>query len=126
MASAGGALIAPPGDARRNADPGMDIKARICRRRVEILMSSLRSQSYEIDRLEADNSELRQSHNALQAEVMRLKRAQRTNVQDLAHIAAWLVSLANAKGVALDSRTLDILSRRGWSPSKRRSGASRV
>jgi hypothetical protein len=56
--------------------------------------------------------------------VVRLKRAQRTNVQDLAHIAAWLVSLANAKGVALDSTTLNILDRRGWNPSKRRSGAS--
>jgi hypothetical protein len=58
--------------------------------------------------------------------VARLKRAQQTNVQDLVHIAAWLISLANAKGVALDSKTLNILDRRGWNPSKRRSGASQL
>jgi hypothetical protein len=98
----------------------------ICQRRVEILQSKLRSQSCEIERLEAENTELRQSNNVLQAEVIRLKRAQRTNVQDLAHIAAWLVSLANAKGVALDSTTLNILDRRGWNPGKRRSGAPRL
>lgn len=88
-------------------------------------MSKLRTQSCEIDRLEAENSEQRQSNNVLQLEVARLKRAQRTNVQDLAHLAAWLVSLANAKGVALDPATLDILSRRGWRPSKRQARAAR-
>lgn len=100
-------------------------KTKICQRRVEILQSKLRSQSCEIDRLEAENSEQRQSNNVLQLEVARLKRAQRTNVQDLAHLAAWLVSLANAKGVALDPATLNILNRRGWHPSKRQAGAAR-
>lgn len=98
---------------------------RIYQRRVEILQSKLRSQCCEIDRLEAENSEQRRSNNVLQLEVARLKRAQRTNVQDLAHLAAWLVSLANAKGVALDPATLDILARRGWHPSKRQAGAAR-
>jgi predicted RNase H-like nuclease (RuvC/YqgF family) len=102
------------------------LRTKFCQRRVEILSSKLRSQSSEVDRLEAENSELRQRNNVLQAEVVRLKRAQRTNVQDLAHIAGWLVSLANAKGVALDAKTLNILDRRGWNPSKRRSGASRL
>ncbi|MFF1880592.1 hypothetical protein ACFVVC_03870 [Pseudarthrobacter sp. NPDC058196] len=106
--------------------PETDTTTKICQRRNEILHSKLRAQSCEIDRLEAENSELRQSNNVLHAEVVRLKRAQRTNVQDLAHIAAWLVALANAKGVALDSRSLDILNRRGWSPSKRRTGTSRL
>ena len=100
-------------------------KTRICQRRVEVLQSKLRSQSCEIDRLEADNSEQRQSNNLLQSEIARLKRAQRTNVQDLAHIAAWLVSLSNAKGIALDSKTLDILNRRGWHPSKGQAKAAR-
>lgn len=98
---------------------------RKCQRRVEILQSKLRSQSCEIDRLEAENSEQRRNNNVLQLEVARLKRAQRTNVQDLAHLAAWLVSLANAKGVALDPATLDILNRRGWHPSKRQARAAR-
>ncbi|MEE2523832.1 hypothetical protein V1639_14660 [Pseudarthrobacter sp. J75] len=103
----------------------LETSTKICQRRVEILQSKLRSQSYEIDRLEAENSEQRQSNNVLQLEVARLKRAQRTNVQDLAHLAAWLVSLANAKDVALDPATLDILNRRGWHPSKRQARAAR-
>jgi hypothetical protein len=100
-------------------------RTKISQRRVEILQSKLRSQSCEIDRLEAENSEQRRSNNLLQSEIARLKRAQRTNVQDLAHIAAWLVSLSNAKGIALDSKTLDILNRRGWHPSKRQAKAAR-
>jgi hypothetical protein len=100
-------------------------RTRICQRRLEILQSKLRSQSCEADRLEAENSEQRRSNNLLQSEIARLKRAQRTNVQDLAHLAAWLVSLANAKGVALDPATLDILNRRGWHPSKRHARAAR-
>lgn len=96
-----------------------------CRHRCELLQSKLRSQASEIDRLEAENSEQRLSNNGLQLEVARLKRAQITNVQDLAHLAAWLVSLANAKGVALDAATLEILRRRGWNPANRRAGAPR-
>ena len=124
VAADAGAVV--PKDELKAVKRQLVSRTNICQRRTEILQSKLRSQSCEIDRLEAENSELRKSNNALQSEVVRLKRAQRTNVQDLAHIAAWLVSLANAKGVALDSRTLDILNRRGWNPSKRRSGASRL
>lgn len=103
----------------------LESKARSCRRHREVLQSTLRSQAGEIDRLEAENSEQRMSNNLLQSEVSRLKRAQRTNVQDLAHISAWLVSLAQAKGVALDQATLEIFRRRGWQPSKRQPGAPR-
>lgn len=97
-----------------------------CQRQRELLQSKLRAQAAEIDRLEADNSEQRLSNNLLQSEVARLKRAQRTNIQDLAHIAAWLVSLAQAKGIALDPPTLEILRRRGWSPTNRQAGAPRL
>lgn len=90
-----------------------------------MIQSQLRSQASEIERLEADNSEQRQSINLLQSEVARLKRAQQVNVQDLAHTAAWLVSISNAKGVALDLRTLEILRRRGWEPTRRQAGAPR-
>ncbi|MET3173798.1 UNVERIFIED_ORG: chromosome segregation ATPase [Arthrobacter sp. UYCu721] len=92
----------------------------------EILRSKLRAQASDIDRLEAENSEQRLSNNLLQSEVARLKRAQRINVQDLAHIAAWLVSLTQAKGVALDPATLEILRRRGWTPTKRQAEAPRL
>jgi hypothetical protein len=104
----------------------LESKTRSCQRHREVLQSKLRSQACEIDRLEAENSEQRVSNNLLQSEVSRLKRAQRTNVQDLAHISAWLVSLAEAKGVALDHRTLDIFRRRGWHPSRRQAGARRL
>ncbi|MDP9906056.1 hypothetical protein [Arthrobacter bambusae] len=104
----------------------LESKARSCQRHREVLQSKLRSQASEIDRLEAENSEQRVSNNLLQSEVSRLKRAQRTNVQDLAHISAWLVSLAQAKGVALDQATLEIFRRRGWHPSKRQAGAPRL
>jgi predicted RNase H-like nuclease (RuvC/YqgF family) len=104
----------------------LETKTKAGKRQMEILQSKLRSQASEIDRLEAENSELRSGNNLLQSEVTRLKRAQRTNVQDLAHIAAWLVSMAQAKGVALDGTTLEILRRRGWNPSKRQAGAARL
>lgn len=96
-------------------------------RQRQMIQSKLRSQAAQIDRLEAESSEQRVSINLLQSEVARLKRAQRTNVQDLAHTAALLVSISRAKGVALDIRTLDILRRRGWDPSKQQqAGAPRL
>jgi chromosome segregation ATPase len=103
----------------------LESKTKSCQRQREILQANLRSQAADVDRLEAENSEQRWSINLLQSEVARLKRAQRTNVQDLAHIAVWLVSLAQAKGIALDSATLEILRRRGWNPAKRQTGAPR-
>lgn len=104
----------------------LESKTRTFQRNREILQSKLRAQAGEIDRLEAENSEQRVTNNVLQSEVARLKRAQKTNVQDLAHIAAWLVSLAQAKGVALDQATLEIFRRRGWQPTKRQAGAPRL
>lgn len=96
-----------------------------CERQRQIIQSKLRSQAAQIDRLEGENSEQRQSINLLQSEVARLKRAQQINVQDLAHAAAWLVSMSRAKGIALDVRTLEILRRRGWDPTLRQAGAPR-
>lgn len=104
----------------------LESKKRSCQRHREVLQSKLRSQASEIDRLNAENSEQRARNNLLQSEVARLKRAQRINVQDLAHISAWLVSLAEAKGVALDRATLEIFGRRGWDPSRRLTGTPRL
>jgi hypothetical protein len=97
-----------------------------CQRHRQVLQSKLRSQACEIDRLQAENAEQRVSNNLLQSEVARLKRAQRINVQDLAHISAWLVSLSQAKGVALDQKSLEILRSRGWEPTRREAGAPRL
>jgi chromosome segregation ATPase len=104
----------------------LESKTRSSQRQREILQSKLRSQAGEIDRLNAENSEQRATINLLQSEVSRLKRAQRTNVQDLMHISAWLVSISQAKGIALDQATLNIFRRRGWQPAKRQAGAPRL
>lgn len=103
----------------------LETTSKACQQHLDELQSKLRSQASDIHHLEADNSQQLERINLLQSEVARLKRAQRTNVQDLAHIAAWLVSLAQAKGIALDAKTVEILRRRGWTPSRRHAGAPR-
>ncbi len=97
-----------------------------CRVRVDRLTTELRSQSSELERLHAIYDELDTRNGLLHNEVLRLKRAQRTNVQDLAHVAAALMQVSKMKGVALDPTTVGILRRRGWLPSKSRTGALRA
>lgn len=89
---------------------------------VDRLLTELRSQSSELERLHAIYGELETRNGLLHNEVLRLKRAQRTNVQDLARVAAVLLQISRAKGIALDPMTLDILRRRGWLPSRNRTG----
>ncbi len=91
--------------------------------RMDRLLTELRSQSSELERLHAIYGELETRNGLLHNEVLRLKRAQRTNVQDLARVAAVLLQISRAKGIALDPVTLDILRRRGWLPSRNRTGA---
>ncbi|WP_258141723.1 MULTISPECIES: hypothetical protein [unclassified Arthrobacter] len=90
---------------------------------VDRLLTELRSQSSELERLHAIYGELETRNGLLHNEVLRLKRAQRTNVQDLARVAAILLQISRAKGIALDPVTLDILRRRGWLPARNRTGA---
>ncbi|MDP9933733.1 hypothetical protein J2T11_000057 [Paenarthrobacter nicotinovorans] len=97
-----------------------------CQDRVDRLTTELRYQSTEFERLHAIYDELDTRNGLLHNEVLRLKRAQRTNVQDLAHVAAALVHVSKVKGVALDPTTIGILRRRGWLPSKSRNGALRA
>jgi hypothetical protein len=68
-----------------------------------------------------ENTEQHDRIRLLQSELARLKRAQRTNIQDLAHVAARLVAVSHAQRVALDRATLDILRRRGWRPARKQS-----
>ncbi|NWL12172.1 hypothetical protein DM793_12860 [Paenarthrobacter nitroguajacolicus] len=90
---------------------------------VDRLLTELRSQSSELERLHAIYGELETRNGLLHNEVLRLKRAQRTNVQDLARVAAVLLQVSRTKGIALDPATLDILRRRGWLPGRPRTGA---
>ena len=91
--------------------------------RLDRLLTELRSQSSELERLHAIYGELETRNGLLHNEVLRLKRAQRTNVQDLARVAAVLLQISRAKSIALDPVTLDILRRRGWLPTRNRTGA---
>lgn len=97
-----------------------DATTRRCQQSIDALQSRLRSQSLDLDRVEADRAEQQERISILQSELARLKRAQRTNVQDLAHVAARLVAVTQAKQMPLDTKTIEILRRRGWIAQKRR------
>lgn len=97
----------------------------ICRERIDRLTTELRNQSSELERLHAIYAESEAKNNLLHNEVLRLKRAQRTNVQELAHVAAALLHFSRAKGIALDATSVSILRRRGWLPGKPQARVSR-
>lgn len=103
-----------------------DIPTKIYQQRINTFQSALRSQSSELERLEAQNAAQHDRIRLLEKELTRLKRAQRTNIQDLAHVAARLVAVSHAQRVALDRATLDILRRRGWKPSRQQSPGPRL
>jgi uncharacterized small protein (DUF1192 family) len=109
-------LASEPRATRRQSDA----TANRFQQTVDALQTQLRSQSLDLDRVEADNAEQQARISILQSELARLKRAQRTNVQDLAHVAARLVAVTQAKQVPLDTKTIEILRRRGWIAPKRR------
>ncbi|MCX8453709.1 hypothetical protein [Paenarthrobacter ureafaciens] len=111
---------------KKNSTASKSTSKDACQDRVDRLTTELRSQSTELERLHAIYDELDTRNALLRNEVLRLKRAQRTNVQDLAHVAAALVHVSKVKGVALDPTTAGILRRRGWLPSKNRTGALRA
>ncbi|BCW05674.1 hypothetical protein [Arthrobacter sp. NtRootA1] len=111
---------------KKNSTASNNAGTETCLDRVDRLTTELRSQSTELERLHAIYDELDARNGLLHNEVLRLKRAQRTNVQNLAHVAAALVHVSKVKGVALDPTTIGILRRRGWLPRKTRSGALRA
>lgn len=98
---------------------------RRCQRAIDDLQTKLRSQSLDLEHAEAVNAEQQARIGSLQRELAHLKRAQRINIKDLAHVAARLLALTKAKGLPLDPGTVEILRRRGWISQKRRAGAMR-
>ena len=110
---------------RKTSEPPALPSEEQCQTRIDSLTTELRSQSSELERLHAIYGELETRNSLLHNEVLRLKRAQRTNVQDLAHVAAALVHVSRAKGIALDTTTVSILRRRGWAPGRSRAGVPR-
>lgn len=71
------------------------------------------------------NAEQQARISSLQGELAHLKRAQRINIKDLAHVAARLLAVTKVKGLPLDPGTIEILRRRGWISQKRRAEARR-
>lgn len=111
---------------RKATEPNPAETCKACQLRVERLLTELRTQSSDIEHLQTLNEELEARTNLLHNEVSRLKRAQRTNIQELAHVAAALVSLSKAKSMPLDAITVGILRRRGWLPSRGRTKAGQA
>jgi septal ring factor EnvC (AmiA/AmiB activator) len=96
-----------------------------CQRAIDELQTKLRSQSQDLEHVEAVNAEHQARISSLHEELAHLKRAQRINIKDLAHVAARLIAITKAKGLPLDAGTIEILRRRGWISQKRRAGAIR-
>lgn len=94
-----------------------------CQHAIEELHSKLRSQASDLEHVEAIYAEQQARIRYLQAELAHLKRAQRINIKDLAHVSARLVALAQANRLPLDAGTIEILRRRGWISQKRRAEA---
>lgn len=87
------------------------------------LRTQLRSQSADIDQLEAENTEQRAVIKDLRLEVAQLQTVQGVDAQDLVHLAGKLLALTQAVGVELDNNTKAIFRRRGWTaPATARTG----
>lgn len=87
------------------------------------LRTQLRSQSADIDQLEAENTEQRAVIKDLRLEVARLQTGQGVDARELAHLAGKLLALSKATGVELDNSTKAIFRHRGWTaPAATRTG----
>ena len=92
---------------------------------IDELQTRLRSLSLDLEHAEAVNAEQQERISSLQRELAHLKRAQRINIKDLAHVSARLLAVTKAKGLPLDPGTIETLRRRGWISQKRRAETRR-
>ncbi|GAB3557923.1 hypothetical protein GCM10027405_03600 [Arthrobacter alkaliphilus] len=118
MEASGVLELAPGGNSgTRPFDP----RTKRLQQTIDTLKTALRSQSSELERFERVFAEQQAREQLLRDEIVRLKRTQRSNIEDLAHVAGRLVSLHQAKSIGLDVPTIDILRRRGWMHSRQKS-----
>jgi septal ring factor EnvC (AmiA/AmiB activator) len=89
-------------------------------RSLEALRTQLRSQSGDLDRLEAEIIDQRALLKDLHGEATRFQADLRENAQDLLHLASRLLAVSQSTGVALDTDTRDIFRRRGWTSAARK------
>lgn len=89
-------------------------------RLLDSLRTQLRFHSADIDRLEAENVEQRDIVRNLRRELARLRNTQKTDAQDLVHLASKLLALTRAADGELDPYVKGLFRRRGWSSTTRR------
>jgi chromosome segregation ATPase len=94
-------------------------------RSLDTLRMQLRSQSADIDELDAENTELRSTIKTLRGEIVRLRTNQQADAHALLHLAGRLLAFSQATGVDLDNATKDIFRRRGWTTIARQTEARR-
>lgn len=92
----------------------------------DALRTQLRSQSADIHQLEAENTEQRAVIKDLRLEFARLQAIQKSDAQDLVHLAGKLLALSQATSVELDNNTKAIFRRRGWTSTARNSEAQQL
>ena len=95
------------------------------RHSLDSLRTRLRSQSADIDELEAENTDLRSTIKTLRGDILRLRTNQETDAHDLIYLAGRLLALSQATGVELDSATKELFRRRGWTAAARQIEARR-
>lgn len=116
------ASLAAP-DGRRKARPTAALAS--SNQLLDTLQTQLRSQSVRIDHLEAENAEQRAVSKTLRLEVARLQIIQRTDAQDLVHLAGKLLTLTQVVGVELDNATKALFRRHGWTATARKNKAQK-
>ncbi len=94
-------------------------------RKLDSLQTKLRTQSENLDHLEAEISEQRATISDLRGELVRLRVNQETDAHDLIHLAGRLLALGQTTGVELDNATKDLFRRRGWTTAARQTEARR-
>ncbi|KRE72700.1 hypothetical protein [Arthrobacter sp. Soil762] len=90
---------------------------------METLRTQLRSQSEDIDHLEAENSDHRATIKNLQTEIAHVRTVQQADAQDLIQLAGRFLALSRGAGIELDIGTKELFRCRGWTTIARKAEA---
>lgn len=85
---------------------------------LDSLGTQLRSQSGDVEHLEAEIADQRAVIKSLRADVVRLHTAQQTDAQDLFHLGGKLLAFSRAAQMELDNTTKKLFRRRGWTSAR--------
>lgn len=115
---------AAPATCQRNPDARLTAALASSIEAQDSLRTQLRTQSADIEQLEADVEEQRAVIKKLRLDVARLQSVQQADVHDLLHLAGRLLAVSQATGVELDNPTRSLFRRRGWTAAARRTEAN--